>query len=73
MFRCQITGKNTQPGEKCNKVVIERREKVYTQTKILTQDFRDVETLSISNGWEIVKEINVSDEGLEIWNKRQVV
>jgi len=61
MFRCAITGKLSKPGEKMNKVVVETREKTYT----------DPETGEVvGKGWEIVKEVSVSDEGLKIWKER---
>lgn len=60
MFRCQVTGKMSQPGDKCNKIVVERRERLYK---------RDGEV--IARGWEVVREINATDEGLALWNKNQ--
>lgn len=60
MFRCQVTGKMSKPGEKCHKIVTERRERLYK---------RDGEV--IARGWEIVREINATDEGLALWNKNQ--
>jgi len=64
MFRCSITNKLSKPGEKQNKVVIEKRDKVYTDP-----DTGEV----ISKGWEIVKEISVTDEGLKIWRERNPI
>ena len=68
MFRCEITGKMTKPGDKCNKIAVKRRERVYTHFEF--QDGREVE-VEEGRGWEIVKEINASDEGYEIWKQRQ--
>jgi hypothetical protein len=64
MFRCDVTGKLTAPGEPCKKVIVETRKRVYER------EVRDPETgartILTSTGWEIVKEINVSPEGIEI-------
>lgn len=60
MFRCQVTGKLSKIGEKCNKIVTERRERLYK---------RDGEV--IARGWEVVREISATDEGLALWNKNQ--
>jgi hypothetical protein len=66
MFRCAITGRLTRPGEKCNKIVIEKREKVYTQ---MIWEGNDQVEVEIGKGWEIVKEVNASDEGVRIYNQ----
>ena len=58
MFKCQVTNKLSQPGEKCNKIVVEKRERIY---------MRDNEV--IARGWEVVREINATDEGLRRWNQ----
>jgi len=67
MYKCSLTGKTTKLGEKLNKVVVESREKVYSK-KVFNEETRQVETLQIGTGWEIVKEIQVSEEGLNLWN-----
>lgn len=56
MFKCDVTGKTTQPGEPLTRVVVERRERVY----------RDEDGRIVGQGWEIVRELNVSPEGLDI-------
>jgi hypothetical protein len=61
MFRCEVTGKLSKPGDKMNKIVVEKRDKEY----------KDPETGEvIGRGWEIVKEISATDEGVKIWNQR---
>ena len=65
MFKCDITGKVTKLGEKCNKITTHRREKVYTHSEWVDGH---LETYEVGKGWEIVKEIKASDEGLAIWN-----
>lgn len=59
-FKCAVTGK-TVFGEHCNKLVIEKRDKIYL----------DEEGNEIGRGFEIVKEINVSDEGMKILASKQ--
>jgi ribosomal protein L28 len=59
-FRCAITNKTTEPGERMNKVVVETREKVYS----------DSEGTEVARGRETVKEIAVSAEGLRILDQR---
>jgi hypothetical protein len=66
MFRCQVTGKMSKRGEKCNKIVVKTREKTYTQKVWEEGELVDIE---IGHGWEIVKEINASDEGLKLYEK----
>lgn len=70
MYRCAITGKLSAPGELCNKVVVETRERIYF-TKVLNEETRKMEDVEIGRGHEIVKEINVSEAGLKIWNAKQ--
>jgi hypothetical protein len=71
MFKCQVTNKFSKPGDKCNKIVTEKREKVYFQF------FRNEETgkweeKEVGRGWEIVKEINCTDAGLDIWKAKNI-
>lgn len=47
MFRCSECGKVSEPRQPQNKVVIQRREKIYADG---------------SKGWEIVKEVALCDE-----------
>ena len=70
MFKCEISGKMSRLGEKINRIVVERREKVYYES------FRNEETgrweeKEVGRGWEIVKELQVSEAGLKIWNSLQ--
>lgn len=66
MFKCSITGKTTRPGEKMHRVVIETRPRVYTEW--IREEGEWIE-LEVGRGFEIVKEIQVSDEGLSIYNE----
>ena len=66
MFFCEVTKKLSKPGEKCRKIVVEKREKTYSKR------FRDMETGKIqtvecSKGWEIVKEISATEAGEKLW------
>lgn len=60
-FRCEITGKVVQ-GERLNRVVMETRARSY----------KDEEGNEIATGTEIVREANVSAEGLKILQDRAV-
>lgn len=55
MFKCAITNRITGSREPMNKIVVETREQSYSNG------------LTESKGWEIVKEITVSNKGLELW------
>lgn len=59
MYRCQVTGKLVGPGIPANRVVVERRERTYTRYNYKTQQEEIV-----GKGWEIVRELTVSEEGL---------
>ncbi len=50
MFRCEITGIQSQPYESPRKLVTERRAKIYF----------DKDGKKIGEGWEIAKEVTVS-------------
>ena len=65
MFICAITKRSSQSGEKCNKLVLATRDKIYTEK--VYEEGQEIE-IEIGRGWEIVKEIRVSDAGMDIWN-----
>jgi len=67
MFVCQVTGKLSKHGEKLNKVVVQTRERIYTK-KIRNEDTGEWEKVEVAKGWEIVREINASEEGVQLWN-----
>lgn len=67
MFKCQITGRNSRHGEKPVKVVVDTRRKEYKQ-QVFNEDTRSWEVQVLGVGWEIKKEINVSNDGLIMWN-----
>jgi len=49
MYRCEDCGRITNPGEKQNRIVVEKRERVYESLD------------KTSKGWEIVKEVVICD------------
>lgn len=66
MFYCEITGKLSKPLEKMNKVTVQTRQRVYTQ-RVKNEETREWETVEIGHGWEIVKQLNASEEGVREW------
>lgn len=66
MYKCMVTGKTSKPGEKMNRIVIATRDKVYTQK--IWEDGELVE-IEIGRGYETVKEIAATDEGLKLYNQ----
>jgi len=67
MYVCQITGKQSKPGDKPSKVTVATRERDYTRW-VRNEETNKWEEVFVSRGWEIVKEISVSQEGLDLWN-----
>ncbi len=67
MFYCGITGKLSSPGDKPIRLVTERRVRDYEDDRSSEENGVDIK---VSRGWEIVKEINVSLDGLRIWCDR---
>lgn len=67
MFKCEVLGKVSEPGEKLTKLVIEVRPKTYFAS-VYNEETRKEETVVVAEGFETVKEINVSEEGLQVWN-----
>lgn len=66
MFVCQISGRLSKPGEKVHKIVIKKRDRVYT-TKVFNEDIGQFEDIQVSHGWEIVREVNATYEGFCEW------
>jgi hypothetical protein len=67
MYRCEITGKISKPGQPLNKIVVETRPKNYTRW-IKNEDTRLFEEKIVGQGFETVKELCVSLEGEALWN-----
>lgn len=67
MFTCAITGQTSKKGEPLNRIVVAKRQKIYYQS-YFNEDTREWEKLEVGRGWEVVKEVNASDDGLKAWN-----
>jgi hypothetical protein len=70
MYKCYITGRNSRPSEKCNKLVLKTRDKVYYGW-FLNEETGEMEHRQVSKGSEIVQEVNVSEAGLKMWKQAQ--
>lgn len=63
MFRCQLSGQNSKPGQKAVRVVLETRRKAYIVTKKAPMGTKDdkgepvKEIIETVYGHEIVKEV----------------
>lgn len=53
--------------EKPTKLVVETRERIYTK-RYFNEETREIEVVEVGRGWEIVREITVSEEGLRLWD-----
>ncbi len=67
MFVCQITGAASAPGDKCHKVVIAKRARTYYED-YFNEETREWEQIEVGRGWEIVKEVNATEDGVSAWN-----
>ena len=67
MYVCQVTGRQSKSGQKLNKLVVQTRPKTYTRW-IRNEDTREWEEIEIGRGYETVREINASQEGMDLWN-----
>jgi hypothetical protein len=67
MFICQVTKKVTEPNTSMKRLVVKTRNRVYTRD-IRNDETREWETVEVGHGWEIVRELNVSAEGVAIYN-----
>lgn len=63
----EIKVEDTHGSEKLNRIVVATRERVYTKW-VKNEETHKYEEVEIGRGWEIVREINASDEGLALWN-----
>jgi hypothetical protein len=66
MFYCEVTGLLSKPNEKPSKLVVEKRDRVYTR-RVKNEETREWETIEVGRGWEIVKELNASAAGVQEW------
>jgi len=56
----------SRPGEKMNRIVVATRDKVYTQEVWEEGELVEIE---VGRGYETVKEIAATDEGLKLYNQ----
>lgn len=66
MYICQVTGKQSKLGEGLNKIVVETRDRTYTRW-VRNEETNKWEEVVCGHGWEIVREINASQEGVQMW------
>jgi len=62
MYICAITGNQSKPGEKCHRLVVETRPKTYKHWD------RESEEEWFTQGTEIVREVNATRAGVDMWN-----
>jgi hypothetical protein len=66
MYHCMITGKQSRPGEGCNKITVATKPRIYTRW-VKNEETLKWEEVECGHGWEIVRQINASDEGVKLW------
>ena len=66
MFHCKVTGKRSESGEKLHKLVVAKRSRAYV-AKVENEETGYFEDLVVGHGWEIVREVNSSQEGLDLF------
>lgn len=67
MFFCQVTNKVSKPGEKLVRLPIKKRDRVY-MGRVFNEDLNSYEEVEVGRGWEIVKEINATEDGVSLFN-----
>lgn len=60
------TEEGIRAPEKLNRIVVETRERIYTKW-VKNEETNKYEEVEAGRGWEIVREINASAEGLALW------
>lgn len=66
-FICALTQKPQKSGVKPHQVVVQTRVKQYEQD-VYNEETDDWDRRVVSTGWETVKQLNFSTEGLNIWD-----
>jgi hypothetical protein len=67
MFRCELSGRQSLPGQKPINLVIARKHRTYNKT-IYNLEERTIETIkNASRGWEIVKALTVCESAAQEW------
>lgn len=67
MFICQITGKQSKPNVGSHKITVQTRDRIYYK-RVKNEETNKWEDVEIGRGWEIVREVSASQEGVELWN-----
>lgn len=63
----EMKGEDIRGSEKLNRIVVATRERTYYKW-VKNEETNKWEEVECGHGWEIVREINASEEGLELWN-----
>jgi hypothetical protein len=67
MFKCQLTNRQSLPGQKPVRLVVLRRKKDYDKT-IYDLETRQVSMIKgASHGWEVVRELVVCESAANEW------
>jgi hypothetical protein len=66
MYRCQITGRNSNPGEPLHKIMVAFRNKTYTKW-VRDEDTKKWSEVEAGVGFEPTKELSLSSEGVNLW------
>jgi hypothetical protein len=67
MFYCQVSKKMSKLGEAQHKITIATRPKEYFGWKLLDEEDDDFSWVKVSEGVEIVKQVNACEDGLVLW------
>jgi hypothetical protein len=66
MFRDRLTNRQSKEGEKLIKMVVMTRPKTYKRW-VKNEETNHYEEVDAGVGYECVRELSVSKEGLELW------
>ncbi len=71
MFKCQLSGRNSIPGESPVRIVTRTRPKMYVNKKEVFENEKKTFIEVVTHGWEIVEEKLVLRETAEALNNGQ--
>jgi hypothetical protein len=66
MFKDQITGRLSRPGDACHRLITKIAKRDYTR-RVLNEETNQMETVVISSGFEIVEELRTTKDGEAQW------
>lgn len=69
MFKCEVMGCMSKPGEKMHKIVVQKAAKDYYQM-IRDEETRRMVRVHVGSGFEIVKEISATEAGVALFNQK---